>query len=299
MLFTSKTGLGKGATMTRIMRGRGIATTAFVFAFGFGLAGGFVSARATDNRLPAPPFHPDVTAQGANVDLLFKEARYEFLTGNYRVARRMLNGMLIQFPDTRHGGPARVMLRQMLAAKFRNRHRSGLGLPREAEARAPTLPSTPTIKAPAVTGWKVRVSKPYLPQNDLAEAAGDRVFFASKSTKLNEKACRVLRAQARWLATHPGFGLVIAGHADELGSAAYDIVLSMQRAETVRAWLIGQGVAKRRLQIVGYGSTQRVALCRFAACFAQNRRVVSGVRRWSRRTGFRRQSSRRDRRALR
>lgn len=51
----------------------------------------------------------------------------------------------------------------------------------------------------------------------------------------------------------------VAGHTDSTGPAAYNMGLSLRRAETVRNYLISKGVAADRLFAKGYGESQPVA----------------------------------------
>ena len=52
---------------------------------------------------------------------------------------------------------------------------------------------------------------------------------------------------------------VVAGHTDAKGSAQYNKQLSLRRAETVKKFLIAQGVDAVRLDSVGYGSEKLLA----------------------------------------
>ena len=47
---------------------------------------------------------------------------------------------------------------------------------------------------------------------------------------------------------------LVAGHTDASGSAQHNQVLSMQRAEAVKRYLVDNGVPAQRLQAVGYGA---------------------------------------------
>lgn len=51
----------------------------------------------------------------------------------------------------------------------------------------------------------------------------------------------------------------VAGHTDSMGGDDYNMDLSQQRAEAVRTYLIGKGVAAERLTAKGYGESQPVA----------------------------------------
>jgi OmpA-OmpF porin, OOP family len=52
---------------------------------------------------------------------------------------------------------------------------------------------------------------------------------------------------------------VVAGHTDAKGSAQYNKQLSLRRAETVKKFLIAQGMDASRLDTVGYGSEKLLA----------------------------------------
>jgi len=65
----------------------------------------------------------------------------------------------------------------------------------------------------------------------------------------------------------------IAGHTDSVGSDEDNIALSQRRAETVRTYLIGKGIAADRLIAKGYGEAQPVADNETAEGRFQNRRV--------------------------
>lgn len=51
----------------------------------------------------------------------------------------------------------------------------------------------------------------------------------------------------------------VAGHTDSIGTDAYNQGLSVRRAEAVRRYLIGKGIAAERLVVRGYGESQPIA----------------------------------------
>jgi peptidoglycan-associated lipoprotein len=106
---------------------------------------------------------------------------------------------------------------------------------------------------------------------------GDRVFFAFDSSALDPTARDTLIRQAQWLNDNPGVTATIEGHADERGTREYNLALGARRAEAARAFLLSQGVAGNRLQIVSFGKERPVALGSDEQSWAQNRRAVSVV----------------------
>lgn len=61
---------------------------------------------------------------------------------------------------------------------------------------------------------------------------------------------------AAFLEGHPELFVELAGHTDNVGSDAYNLKLSEERAEVVRQALIAKGIAESRLTAKGYGSTR-------------------------------------------
>jgi OOP family OmpA-OmpF porin len=71
------------------------------------------------------------------------------------------------------------------------------------------------------------------------------------------------------------------GFADSVGSAGYNLRLSMRRAQAVRAYLVGKGLDPGMINASGVGAAQPVADNSTAEGRAQNRRaevVFEGIR---------------------
>ena len=100
-----------------------------------------------------------------------------------------------------------------------------------------------------------------------------RVTFELDSAELTDEGRRVLDSVADTLIGQDNILVEIAGHTDDLGSEAYNLVLSQRRAEACRSYLIGRGVDASRLTAVGYGEFKPIESNATEAGRAMNRRV--------------------------
>jgi outer membrane protein OmpA-like peptidoglycan-associated protein len=67
--------------------------------------------------------------------------------------------------------------------------------------------------------------------------------------------------------------VVITGHTDNVGTQQYNQVLSLERAQTVRNWLVEKGITSNRMRTVGRGQNETVASNETDAGRAENRRI--------------------------
>ncbi|MGE0830350.1 MAG: OmpA family protein [Hyphomonadaceae bacterium] len=92
-----------------------------------------------------------------------------------------------------------------------------------------------------------------------------------------------VRDLARILNTNPSLSIAIVGHADAIGSDAYNQRLSERRAFSVGNALIDEGVRRRRIDATGMGEMSPIASNATEWGRARNRRVeirVVGDRRY-------------------
>jgi peptidoglycan-associated lipoprotein len=75
------------------------------------------------------------------------------------------------------------------------------------------------------------------------------------------------------LADYPNQKLVIEGHADERGSAEYNLALGDRRAHAVEEFLSSQGIPGPQLAVVSYGKERPVCTDESEACWQKNRRA--------------------------
>jgi OOP family OmpA-OmpF porin len=100
-----------------------------------------------------------------------------------------------------------------------------------------------------------------------------RVTFEYDSDRLRSEAFAVLDEAAETLRRNPDLRVEVAGHTDSRGPDAYNLSLSLRRAEAVRRYLIGKHVTNV-LTVRGYGESEPVADNATEEGRARNRRVV-------------------------
>lgn len=105
-----------------------------------------------------------------------------------------------------------------------------------------------------------------------------QVNFDSNSDRVKPEFYNEIRKVADFLAQYAGTKVVIEGHTDSSGAAAYNKDLSQRRADAVANALVEQfGIARSRVSAVGYGEEQPIASEATAAGRLANRRVVAKV----------------------
>jgi OOP family OmpA-OmpF porin len=105
----------------------------------------------------------------------------------------------------------------------------------------------------------------------VADAIRNLEFDLGKAT-IRAKSYPTLDRVAALL-VEKNFSLKLAGHTDNTGSAALNMRLSKDRAESVKGYLVGKGANPSRIEATGYGMAQPIATNKTAAGRQQNRRV--------------------------
>jgi outer membrane protein OmpA-like peptidoglycan-associated protein len=106
----------------------------------------------------------------------------------------------------------------------------------------------------------------------LVVTLGD-VLFSTASAELTPGGRRQIQRIADAIRDDPQRTVLVEGHADSRGSAAYNYDLSQRRADSVRAELILNGVPRAQVVARGLGEDVPVASNATAAGQQQNRRV--------------------------
>lgn len=108
--------------------------------------------------------------------------------------------------------------------------------------------------------------------------AAKNVFYATGSFKLLAKSNAALNEVARLMKTDPSLMLDIDGHTDAQGTDVSNQTLSENRANSVKEYLIKQGVDANRLKATGFGESKPIADNTTVAGRAKNRRTEMTVR---------------------
>lgn len=103
---------------------------------------------------------------------------------------------------------------------------------------------------------------------------GGKVFFEASGVRIQQRSFMLLDWVARILREHPEIPRVLVGaHTDDRGFPDQLRRLSQQRAEEVRRYLIGKGVAAERLEARGYGPDRPIDSNATSIGRENNRRV--------------------------
>lgn len=98
-------------------------------------------------------------------------------------------------------------------------------------------------------GFTVEVFTPALDPNKLLKP----VYFDYNKWNLKSDQSPILVKDLAILKDNPNLYILLGGHADERGSREYNLELSSKRANTIKQYLVAQGIAPERITIYAYG----------------------------------------------
>lgn len=108
-----------------------------------------------------------------------------------------------------------------------------------------------TIREPSTDRERLQLSLDSL-------LAGRTVEFATDSAELTDVGRATLDEVAAIVAEHGG-RIEISGHTDSTGTPEHNLELSRQRAESVAAYLVANGIDRDRFVTVGFGQDRPIA----------------------------------------
>jgi len=100
----------------------------------------------------------------------------------------------------------------------------------------------------------------------------EMVFFDYDMSEIRDDAQTALRAKVDILRASPQVQIRIEGHADDRGSTEYNMALGNRRAEAIRQFLTGFGLAENRFEIVSFGEGRPLQQGSTDSAWARNRR---------------------------
>ena len=124
--------------------------------------------------------------------------------------------------------------------------------------------------------------EPVIAETDLASRDIDQinknspfqpVFFAFDSSEIEGVGQQALNTNAELLKKYPTWVITIEGHADERGTAEYNLALGERRAVAARTYLVSLGVPADRLRTVSYGKEFPFDPGHDEGAWAKNRRA--------------------------
>jgi outer membrane protein OmpA-like peptidoglycan-associated protein len=108
---------------------------------------------------------------------------------------------------------------------------------------------------------------------DIRVILPEAITFRTASSTVDPSFRPALRAVAESLRQHPNSTVLVVGHTDNVGTAAFNNQLSEDRAMAVARELVAFGTRAARIRVLGRGFFEPIATNATVAGRAQNRRV--------------------------
>ena len=106
---------------------------------------------------------------------------------------------------------------------------------------------------------------------------GSGVKFATNQSNLNSSSKMTLDKLVGIMNKYPGTEVLVAGHTDDTGAAAYNMELSKKRAMSVLDYLVVDGIDRDRIAMTYSGETDPRSSNATPEGRAENRRVEIGI----------------------
>jgi outer membrane protein OmpA-like peptidoglycan-associated protein len=99
------------------------------------------------------------------------------------------------------------------------------------------------------------------------------IYFAKNSAKIRRRSYRILNRAIAVLKKYPKLRIKVRGHTDNRGKHKHNMRLSSARAQAIKTYLVGKGIAGSRIETEGVGPKEPVASNKRSAGRAKNRRI--------------------------
>jgi peptidoglycan-associated lipoprotein len=104
------------------------------------------------------------------------------------------------------------------------------------------------------------------------------IRFEFDSYEIRSEDAQVLDMNADLLKANPGWLVLVEGHADQRGTAEYNLALSERRARASMNYLVSRGVRANRISVLSYGEQRPICKEATENCWGQNRRAHFAVK---------------------
>jgi peptidoglycan-associated lipoprotein len=148
--------------------------------------------------------------------------------------------------------------------------------PPPAAPAAPPAPPAPPPPAPAPAAPRALTEEEVFAGKSLEQLNAERpladAYFDLDQSTIRDDARGSLQKNAEWMKRWTSTRVTIEGHADERGSAEYNLALGERRADAVRDYLVSLGIGADRISIVTKGKESPFCTESNESCWQQNRR---------------------------
>lgn len=132
---------------------------------------------------------------------------------------------------------------------------------------------------PTIAGVKENLGCPEVKREvrNLLNKAMSGIQFENGKATIKPTSYKILNDIAKIFIENPSYFVEVQGHTDNVGKHDYNMDLSQRRAQSVRTYLINQGVPAERLTANGYGPDKPIDDNNTKAGRAKNRRVEFNI----------------------
>jgi len=143
--------------------------------------------------------------------------------------------------------------------------------PATAAATTPAAPSARSAAAPSSTVATVVLPPHKDPKHAISTERS--VYFAFDDFSVNGRYIDIVERHGRYLQGQAPLAIRIEGHADERGSAEYNLSLGQKRAEAVLRALKLAGAREQQMEAVSYGEERPRQAGHSESAWSENRRA--------------------------
>jgi len=110
-------------------------------------------------------------------------------------------------------------------------------------------------------------------KSEIMEFESRPVYFDYDASELKAEARENLTQKAAWLKANLEYSILIEGHCDERGNNEYNLALGDRRAESVKKYLVNQGISDQRVETISYGEERPADRDHNEEAWSNNRRA--------------------------